>query len=144
MVGGKTLVVTGARRQQMIQADGRAARRGARLGLVLLRAASRRTALDGFSIIWLSRDYCLTDSADCLMWIKLWQRQTTKVLRRRYAELWLAGAATASASKVAAFPAACHDRLHPRVTVAPRVTQTMDEPRSRKLVLDRAKTFFCC
>lgn len=52
-------------------------------GLVLFRAASRRTGLDGFPIIRLSSDYCVSGAAGCPVWIWSWQEaQTTRVLRR--------------------------------------------------------------
>jgi hypothetical protein len=63
---------------------GRAAR--CQPGLVLFRAASRRSGLDGFPIIRLSSDYCVRTGAGCLAWIRSWQEaQTTRVLRRRFA-----------------------------------------------------------
>src|SRR4051812_2951410 len=56
------------------------------LGQVLFRAASRRTGLDGFPIIRLSSDYCVSDAAGCPVWMWSWQEaQTTRVLRRRFA-----------------------------------------------------------
>lgn len=55
-------------------------------GQVLLRAASRRTGLDGFPIIRLSSDYCVSGVAGCPVWMWSWQEaQTTRVLRRRFA-----------------------------------------------------------
>ena len=56
------------------------------LGLVLFRAASRRTGFDGFPIVRLSSDYCVSGMAGCPVWARLWQvAQTTKVLRLRLA-----------------------------------------------------------
>src|SRR5690348_10151561 len=86
VAGGQVLVVAGG---AAVFADpggwvGRAAR--CQPGLVLFRAASRRTGLDGFPIIRLSSDYCVRDGAGCLAWIRSWQvAQTTRVLRRRIA-----------------------------------------------------------
>jgi len=55
------------------------------VGLVLFRAASRRTGLDGFPIIRLSSDYCVSDAAGCPVWMWPWQEaQTTRVLRRLF------------------------------------------------------------
>jgi hypothetical protein len=55
------------------------------VGLVLFRAASRRTGLDGFPIIRLSSDYCVSDAVGCPVWMWPWQEaQTTRVLRRLF------------------------------------------------------------
>jgi hypothetical protein len=65
------------------QADGWAAQRGASVWLVLFRAASRRTGFDGFPIVRLSSDYCVSGVDGCPVWIWPWQAaQTTRVLRR--------------------------------------------------------------
>jgi hypothetical protein len=86
VVGGEAFVVAGA---AAVGGDpggwvGRAAR--CQLGLVLFRAASRRTGRDGFPVIRLSSDYCVRDGAGCPAWIRSWQvAQTTRVLRRRFA-----------------------------------------------------------
>jgi hypothetical protein len=54
-------------------------------GLVLFRAASRRTGLDGFPIIRLSSDYCVSVATGCPVWMWPWQEaQTTRVLRRLF------------------------------------------------------------
>lgn len=56
------------------------------VGLVLFRAASRRTGFDGFPIVRLSSDYCVSGKTGCPVWARLWQEaQTTRVLRRRFA-----------------------------------------------------------
>jgi hypothetical protein len=53
------------------------------MGLVLFRAASRRTGFDGFPIVRLSSDYCVGGVAGCPVWTWSWQEaQTTRVLRR--------------------------------------------------------------
>ena len=67
----------------LCHADGSAARRGASCGLALFPAASRRTGFDGFPIVRLSSDYCVSGAAGCPAWIWSWQEaQTTRVLRR--------------------------------------------------------------
>ena len=86
MVGGQPLVIPDG---SPVPGDpgrwvGRAAR--CQRGLVLFRAASRRTGRDGFPIIRLSSDYCVRDGAGCRVWIMPWQvAQTTRVLRRWFA-----------------------------------------------------------
>ena len=53
------------------------------VGLALFRAASRRTGFDGFPIVRLSSDYCVSGAAGFPVWMRLWQEaQTTRALRR--------------------------------------------------------------
>ena len=50
------------------------------VGLVLFRAASRRTGCDGFPIVRLSSDYCVSGVAGGPVWMWPWQEaQTTRV-----------------------------------------------------------------
>src|SRR4051812_46919391 len=46
-------------------------------GLVLVRAASRRTGFDGFPIVRLSSDYWVSGMAGCAVWVRLWQEAPT-------------------------------------------------------------------
>jgi hypothetical protein len=84
LLAGKASKSRTRRRERISQPDGWAARRGAGRGRVLFRTASRRTGLDGFPVIRLSSDYCVSGLAGRSEWIRSWQvSQATTVLRRR-------------------------------------------------------------